>query len=428
MSRRATLHIDSLAALGDGVGHLDGRVVFVPGTAPGDTVEIELGDPTKCPARGRVTKRVESSPERVTPSCPHVEACGGCPWMHLSPKAQVEAKARLFEEALARIGGVSPDALTVNALIASPSPLGYRRRATLHLEGGRLGYRAAASHDLVEVSGCALLDPMLEASLPGLRAALEREGAPPRCTDIALACDERHVTAAFFVGAASDATVERVERIRRAARLDGAVVVPEGGRGQAIGDAVLSHPAPGAEGVVLHARADLFAQANAPANALLVGEALRLLGKAGPGDELLELYCGAGNFTFAAARLGWTVTAVEGSADAVELARRSARQARVQGVRFVQDDALKAAQALGREGRRFAALLLDPPRTGARGIAEVARLSQARRVVYVSCDPATLARDVKDLRAAGFEPREATPIDMFPQTFHLEGVVQLVRS
>jgi 23S rRNA (uracil1939-C5)-methyltransferase len=224
---------------------------------------------------------------------------------------------------------------------------------------------------------------------------------------------------------------DRVDRLCRAAGLDGAVVVVvDGARGQPQGDALLSVPAPGADGVVLHHRADLFAQANAAGNVLLVAEAMRALGPAGAsaGGRLLELYAGNGNFTFAAVRQGWVATTVESSLDPVELARRSAREAQVTGVRFIQGDAPRVAEAVAREGQAFDALLLDPPRAGARGIGAVAARSGARRVVYVSCDPATLARDVGELRAAGFLPTEATPVDMFPQTFHLEAVVVLVRE
>ncbi|MBI5544571.1 MAG: class I SAM-dependent RNA methyltransferase [Deltaproteobacteria bacterium] len=424
----AVLNIERLAAGGDGVARLGERVVFVGATVPGDRVEVELVEETERSARGRVLRLLESSPDRVAPGCDHVEACGGCTWLHVSERAQHQAKEQLFAEALARIGGSARQALQVNPLIASPKPLRYRQRATLHLSGGRLGYRAQRSHTLVEVHACPQLDERLEAAVGKLREALATEGAPPKCTDVALACDARRVTAAFHVAASGRAVAERVERLMRRSGLEGAVIVPEGGRGEPLGKPLLSFAAPLAPGVTLHGRADLFAQANAGANELLVGEAMRMLGApAAPGSALLELYSGAGNFTFAAARKGFAVTAIESSTDAVELARRSAREAGISTARFVLGDALKCAEAQAREGRSFEALLLDPPRAGAKGIAQLAQRCGARRVVYVSCDPGTLARDLRDLHEAGFAPREATPVDMFPQTFHLEGVVVLER-
>ena len=421
-----TLHIEALCSGGDALAHLaDGRVVFVAGGVPGDLVEAELCEDKERSARARIVRVVTASPDRVEPACKHAGECGGCSWLHVSAQAQAWAKQETLREALGRIGGVELGGAVLRPIIWSPQALHYRRRATLHLSGGRMGYRAASSHALVEVEGCPQLDVRLERAIPGLREALEAEGAPPKCTDIALACDERHVTAAFAVAAAGKATLEKVRKLMARARLDGAVLAVEGQRGQPLGEALLSWPAPHAEGVRSHGRADLFAQANPAANLLLVGEALRMLGE---GESLLELYSGAGNFSFAAARRFNSSTCIEFSPDAVELARRSAREAKVEGVRFIQGDALACAEALATEGRRFETLLLDPARAGAKGIARVAEKLVARRVVYVSCDPATLSRDVRDLHSVGYRLVEATPVDMFPQTFHLETVARLERA
>lgn len=415
------LHIEALGAGGDAIARLDGRAVFVPGGVPGDVVEAELVQDEGRSARARVARVLEPSPDRVEAGCAHAATCGGCPWMHLSLAAQERAKEDILRSALARVGGVEP---VVRPIVRSPRALRYRQRATLHVAGKRLGYRAAGSHDLVEVGACPQLDERLEAGLLRLRAAMGRDGAPPKCSDVGLACDERKQTAAFFVAEQGKTSLERAQRLLEGAGLDAGVLVPEGRRGTPLGDPVLSFPAPHAPGVTLHGRADLFSQANAAANALLVGEALRLLGPAGP---LLELYSGAGNFTFAAARAGFQVTAIESEPDSLELARRSAREAGLDRVRFLQGDALKAADGLARERRGFETLLLDPPRAGARGVAPVAQRIGARRIVYVSCDPASLARDVRDLVAASYELVEATPVDMFPQTFHLETVALLTR-
>ncbi|HEY3445020.1 MAG TPA: class I SAM-dependent RNA methyltransferase [Myxococcales bacterium] len=421
-----TLHIDGLSSGSDGVARLDGRVVFVAGGVPGDVVEAELVEEKERSARARIVRVVTPSPDRVEPGCAHASDCGGCSWLHVSAQGQAKAKQAILRDALGRIGGVELGEASLNPLIRSPLALRYRRRATLHLSGGRIGYRAASSHVLVEIEGCPQLAPRLEQAIPRLREALKAEGAPPKCTDIALACDERRITAAFEVAAAGKSTLEKVRRLMARARLDGAVLAVEGQRGQPLGDALLSWPAPLAEGVTAYGRADLFAQANPEANLLLVGEALRMLGEGG--ESLLELYSGAGNFSFAAARRFKAATCIESSPDAVELARRSAREAKVENVRFIQGDALACAESLAKEGRRFETLLLDPPRAGAKGIGKVAERSGVRRVVYVSCDPATLSRDVKELQESGYRLIEATPVDMFPQTFHLETVARLDRG
>ncbi len=155
-------------------------------------------------------------------------------------------------------------------------------------------------------------------------------------------------------------------------------------------------------------------------------EGLKL--KEGAPARLLELYSGAGNFTFAAARRGAQVTAVESSSEALDFARRSAREAAVQSARFILGEALGVASGLSREGQRYDALLLDPPRAGAKGLGRTAAALGVQRVVYVSCDPATLARDARDLCACGFRCVWGAPVDMFPQTCHVEGVLVLERA
>lgn len=427
-----TLTVESLAAGGDGIGRLSGRVVFVEGVAPGDVVEVELFEERERSARARVVRRLSDSRERVNPGCPHASTCGGCHWLHVSPGAQARAKEQLFWDALERIGGIPASALEARPLVPSPSELRYRRRARLHLGSGRLGYRARSSHALVEPTECRLLEPRLEAALLRLQEALAREGAVPRCTDISIACDAARVTAAFHVDQVLPAGLARAERVVQVAGLDGAVVAPpspEGGPARAIGNPLLSEEAPFAAPARIDGRADLFAQANRGANERLVALALEGLKlKEGAPARLLELYSGAGNFTFAAARRGAQVTAVESSSEALDFARRSAREAAVQSARFILGEALGVASGLSREGQRYDALLLNPPRAGAKGLGRTAAALGVQRVVYVSCDPATLARDARDLCACGFRCVWGAPVDMFPQTCHVEGVLVLERA
>ncbi len=418
------LKIEELAWGGDAVARHEGRPVFVKGALPGDLIEVELAQDRRGSVRGQLVRLVEPSPARVQPGCPHFGACGGCQWLSLDRPEQARWKQTLLREALVRIGGVDPEFTRIHPLIASPQALRYRQRARLHLAKGALGFSEEGSHQLVDVQECRLLEPALEKALLALKAALALEGAVPRCVDIALACDDKKVSAAFFLSAFQKSALERVERLVKAVGLAGAVVVVEGAPPKLLGDPVLTFEAAGAPGVALHGRPDLFAQVNRQTNALLVGELLRVLGKP---SRVLELFAGAGNLTFAMAARGAAVTAIEIAGDSLELARRSAREAKVAGVRFIAGDSLKVARGLAQEGARFDALVLDPPRTGAKGIAEVAAALGVPRIVYISCDPATLARDLKELAGKGFRALAATPVDLFPQTFHVEGVVLLER-
>jgi 23S rRNA (uracil1939-C5)-methyltransferase len=175
-------------------------------------------------------------------------------------------------------------------------------------------------------------------------------------------------------------------------------------------------------------RPDVFAQVNAASNALLVAAAMERLRPAG-GLRVLELYCGSGNFTLPAMAAGAQVVAVESAGPALGLLRDAAEKRGLRGqLRIMEGDALKLSQALAGEGQRFEACLLDPPRAGASGLGPSLRALGVERVVYVSCDPATLARDVGELRGAGFKAVWAQPFDLFPQTPHVEGLVLLEKS
>jgi 23S rRNA (uracil1939-C5)-methyltransferase len=192
-----------------------------------------------------------------------------------------------------------------------------------------------------------------------------------------------------------------------------------------LGDPVLQHErVPGdPTGGMARSRPDVFQQANRPANARLVRDTLDLLRP--DGLDVLELFCGAGNFTGPLAGRAASVSAVEGQGPALELARADLGG---KNVRFFAGDALALAAALAREGRRFGALLLDPPRDGMKGLGSLLRDLAVPRAVYVSCDPATLARDVKGALSAGYRIGAVQPVDMFPQTHHVEAVVLLEQA
>ena len=277
---------------------------------------------------------------------------------------------------------------------------------------------------------CPLLDAKLNAALGQLQAFLG-DSAPgtrklPRgCTDIALACDGEHVSAAFFLDRLSAEGAVRLEAIARRAALKGALALVDGRVVRTFGKPVLSQRAPCSTGARLRGRPDLFAQAHGRANALLVAQVLACLDGA---ESVLELYGGSGNFTLALAERVKKIVSLELCAPALELARKSAREANLQSIRFIAGDAIQQAHALARTSERFDALLLDPPRGGAPGIAEVARALGVGRVVYVSCNMATLARDAQKLAAAGYRPTFVRPFDLFPQTVHLEGVMAFERT
>lgn len=440
------LRIEGIAHGGDGVGTLpDGRKVFVPLTAPGDLVSIEGLELKGQHARARLAEVLEAGQERVAFGCPHAERCGGCQLQQISMGAQGEAKERAFYEALARIGGTPRDAVgDARAIVSSPSPFRYRIRARLHVRDGKLGYLRRGSHELEAVKECHLLVPELERLALAVGEALSRKPIPGlRDVELCIGADGQGAIALHPDPKAAPSWADKAPKIFDGiAGLRGIVALPppakpaagrraappgSGGPARKIfGDPVVARQAPLAPGVRLLGRPDAFAQANAEGNEALVRAAVEGL-RVESGDEILELYCGAGNFTFALAGRAARVTAVEEAGISLELARRAAAEAKVGNVRFIAGDAGKVAEDFAREGRKFDLVLLDPPRAGARGLAESLALLAPRRIAYVSCDPATLARDVGALRALGYEALSAVPVDMFPQTYHVEGVVILER-
>ena len=431
------IDIEDLAPGGEGVGRSDGRPVFVPFTAPGDRVEVDLpaGDG---PAHASPGRLLHAGPERVEAPCPHFgpgegdRSCGGCEWLHLRYERQLREKERSVATALRRIARLEPGTWPALPILASPSATRYRSRAKFHpAPGGRLAFFRRRSHQPVPLRECHLLVPGLDALRESLGPALAESRLRP--DEVALEwSDHEGRGAALLRGVESSAgNRKRCEELLRAVPALGGVLLEgrETGRGApppaAVGDPVLRQeriPGDPAAGLQ-RSRPDVFQQANRAANALLVREALALLRP--EGEEILELFCGAGNFTGPLSARAASVAAIEGQGPALELARADLAGGKV---RFFSGEALALAAALGREGRRFGAVLLDPPRDGMKGVGPLLRDLGAPRAVYVSCDPATFARDVRGALSAGYRLAAVRPVDMFPQTHHVEVVALLERA
>ncbi|MHB1846041.1 MAG: 23S rRNA (uracil(1939)-C(5))-methyltransferase RlmD [Deltaproteobacteria bacterium] len=416
------LQIVSLAHGGDGVGRLDGAAVFVPGTAPGDLAEIELLRGKSRPARGRLLRLLGPGPGRVQPSCPLASECGGCQWQHVSAEAQLAAKAQNLEEALRRIGRLAPASVPAARAIASPSDRRYRRRTRLAVSSDRrVGFLARGSHRIVPVDRCELMTEPLEAAVAALAQALRNIDIPG--LEQLEVCEAGGEAAAELVLSERATLGRALERAAQLLALCGAatpklvgLVITKGRTKQILGRPVLSD-----EGLLL--RPDVFAQANRAGNRLLVVEAIAALALA-PTDRVLELHAGSGNFTFPLARASAHVLAVEEEGEALALARRTVPPELAGRLEWRAGRAEVVVPGLRGP---FDRALLDPPRAGARELMPLLAALGVPRIVYVSCDPATLARDVGELSRLGYRVASAVVIDMFPQTFHAEAVVALER-
>ncbi len=421
---RTELTIDRLSKLGEGVSTHEGRTVFVEGALPGERVVAEIVPDGKI-LRGDLIEILTPSADRREPRCVLAGTCGGCDWLHADERLQREAKLEIVLSALEHLGGIARGELLVHETVVSPKSWGYRRRAVLHTADGALGFFGRKSHARVPVAVCpALSDPL--AKLPG-ELAVHLAPMLKDVISVNLLAEEERVSFAVYVkGEVRERHVAACELAIRGCSLRGAVIVPEKGPLKLLGKPALRSMSPLYPEVPLYLRPDGFVQANADGNAALVAAAMQALA-AEPNDRVLELFCGNGNLTFAAAGLAAEVLAVESSGLALELAQRGAQEGHLDNVRFVQGDADKVCQGLIREGRRFERLLLDPPRAGAAQVAQWARGLGVRQVAYVSCDPGSLARDASELKAAGYRPSSVQVVDMFPQTRHVEAVMAFER-
>lgn len=418
------LSILRLSQLGEGVAEHEGRSIFVPGALPGDEILAEIREDGRV-LRGELLELQRPGPARRASPCGQSPCCGGFEWLELEEVAQREAKREIVLGALEHLGRIPRESLEVQPLLVGRA-MGYRRRAVLHFTRDGLGLFERKSHQRVTVRACPMLtDPLAE--LPGKLSPwlkpLAKDGEA-----VHLLAEGPHVAIAVFLGGQVAARhVEAVEAAVSRLKLRGAVLVPKEGSPRLIGKPALKAISPLVPEVPLYVRPDAFAQANAELNVGLVSAALTQLAPTGQ-DRVLELYSGNGNFTFPVAGIAREVVAVEGAPVSMELARRSAREAAVENVRWIQDDAARSVKRLLGEGARFDLLLVDPPRTGAPGLGRWARELGVRRVVYVACDPTSLARDGGELVREGFKPTVLQIADMFPQTRHVESVLSFERG
>ncbi len=425
------VEIRELAGGGDGVAfvHAGGerRAVFVRGAAPGDLVTVEVDLKTR-PARGRLLSITRPGPGRVAPACPDTDRCGGCPWMHLSIEAQTAAVE-------ARIRAHLPESWRHVPLTVTPPPraLGYRTRARVHVVARRrgrleIGFFAPGSHDPVDVERCRVLDPTLDQARLSLPSLLE-EAVGRGEAQLALGAAGKPVLDLRWEGTLAPSTFARIEQGVIGGRWAG-VRVHEG---DASRPAVIGEPSPwttGADGFAIRLAPGGFAQASEHAGAVigerLVAAARTALAKPASDDEVslgtvLELYAGAGNFTVLLARGAARLTAVETDPEACAAARENLASRGLPG---------KVVQGLAEQHavkRPTDLVVLDPPRTGARAVAEKLVLARPRAIAYVSCDVATLARDLAIL-APRYTPVSMSAFAIFPHTPHIEVLAVLRRA
>ena len=416
------LHIDSLDAEGRGVArNAEGKVTFVEGALPGEDVDLELLRKKASFEVGRVTSIVKSASSRQLPRCPHFGLCGGCSLQHADARTQMAAKQRWLEENLARIGKVTPETLLP---IVYGEEWGYRRRARLGArrvpkKGGVLvGFREKRSSYIADMRECHVLPGEISALITPLKALVGSLSVHSRLPQIEVAVGDD--TAVLVIRHLDPLTEEDKVLLRAFADRHRVHLwlQPKGPE-----SAQPFHPAASELyyelpefGVRLAFRPTDFTQVNHGVNRILVSRAVRLLDPR-PGEPVADLFCGLGNFSLPLARRGAEVTGYEGSA---ELVARAQANAALNGLK-VRFEVMNLFEP--RLEGQFDKLLIDPPREGAIEIVKALPEQWPQRIVYVSCDPATLARDAGVLaHAKGFRLVAAGVVNMFPHTAHVESI------
>ncbi len=438
-NRVFTADIESYSSEGLGVCRLDGRAVFVPRALTGERWELKLTKVTASAAYARPERPLRLSPERVQPACPHFGRCGGCDTLHMSYAGELRFKLDKLNAALARIGRQS---LRAEEILGSEAAFGYRNKAVFAVaeQNGApaFGFYRERSHELIPVRRCllqselscraaaAVTDFMAKNGLPAYDEASGR-GLVRRVFCRQAVSGPGAVVCVVAAGGFGSKTAALTEALRAACpELTGIVLNVNKSRGNTVlaGDFYTLWGESTIQDFLLGLRFEIapqsFFQINPPQAERLYRRALDYAA-CGPGSLALDLYCGAGTISLCLARQAGRVIGAEIVPQAVENARKNAAANGIDNAEFLCADAGQAAAELARRGLRPEVIVVDPPRKGMDAAAVAACAAMApERLVYVSCDPATLARDILRFNALGYELRAATALDMFPRTAHVE--------
>lgn len=440
----AEVRISNLSWGGAGIGRIEGKVIFVPRTLPGEVVQVELLHSKKNYDQGKLIRILEPSPDRIEPACSFYQECGGCQLQHLAMDKQVQEKERLFKQALDQALNTK-ETLVYPALI-SPSIYGYRHR--LHLKtvwkNNRftLGFFRPKSHDLVPIDHCLLANQevnevlgILQEKIPDLKPAqwtpeIELQGFDrPRRRGIVFSSpkklsrsQQKRITEGLF----SDLKLNYL-------------LFHDSSHFSLVGENLLTLEKDSLEftfpaldtglgqDIRLTCYPLVFTQANQGLNKRLIAQLLsrNLFDEQ---DIILDLYCGLGNFTLPVSLKVKKIIGLEGFPLAVANARLNRKINQIFNCTFIQARVEKGIQRSNLRNLPISMVILDPPRTGAREIIPFLEVWNLKGILYISCDPMTLVRDLAHLKERGWKVMWSQPVDFFPQTFHLESVTFLKKD
>ncbi len=414
-----------MAFKGYGVARADRKVLFVPYSVTGDEAWVEVVEERKDYSIGKIKTLIKPSPWRTSAPCPYFGVCGGCQWQHIDNSIHGDLKKAILTDILRRIGGQKE--IPPIRVIPSPKSYGYRIRVQLKTEQNALGYFKERSHQIVDIESCPIAHPLVNQLISLLRE--HRPSLSPfEEVEINVSAGEGKGVLVFHSLAFSEKMKHFARGLLQGLSILKGVAIRGKSRFASFGDPFLTFPVSPdpsrvKKGLSLRTSQGSFSQVNPEQNQALVRTVLEL-GNANAGESVLDLYAGVGNFTLPLALAAREVLGVEENAKAVEDALLNIEKNEVPRCRIVQGRVEEVLRNWNEQ--RPDLVVLDPPRTGAKEVAGRIAGLKPKRIVYVSCDPTTLSRDLRLLSEKGYSLKEASLIDMFPQTYHMEVVALLV--
>ena len=425
--KKQRLHIERLANDGRGIAFVDGRTWFVAGALADEDVEARVLSARGQVVEARAERIFTSSAQRRVAPCAHAGQCGGCTLQHLPHSEQLALKQRTLAEQLLRVAATAPEEWAPP--LVGPE-FGYRRRARIAVRWDvkskqlAVGFRAAASQDIVAIADCPVLVQPLQTLLSALPEVLRGLRKPQALGHVEIFSGTAMALLVRHTAPLGDEDVARLQHFCQAQNAQ-LWLQGEGDPQPQQADAELGYRLE-SWNLQLAYRPGDFVQVNGPVNEAMIAQALAWLAPQA-GERVLDLFCGLGNFALPLAQRVAEVVAVEGVATMVARAQQNARSNGLENLHFYQADLSNPLDGAWMQ-KGFSAVLLDPPRDGAFAVVKQIAALGAERVLYVSCNPATLARDTAELLKQGYRLKRAGILDMFPQTAHVEAMALFERG
>lgn len=415
--------VDGISHQGEGVARINGKAVFIPNALPGEELEIEIMEERSRYSRGRITRIYESSPERTAARCPHYYDCGGCAYQHVEYTRELELKRQVVQDNLRRIGHID---IEVKPVLGMQSPWRYRNKVSWHIANDsdypHLAYYRGSSHDWVTINDCQIISHRMQEASNYLNQILPEIKFKPGATAIVRqsAADDSLMLILYGLQAApARSSLDKLSKIF-------ASIYFSHGNDKALTHASGSKYLEGRLGdVKCRISPESFFQVNQQQADRMI-EIVKKLAELSGSQTVLDAYCGTGTIALNLASQAAAITGIESNKSAIEDAKFNAHRNNIHNADFINGNCEKVLPSLNKP---FDLVILDPPRSGCqKQVIDAIITSNPTKIIYVSCNPSTLARDLQLFAAKGYTVNEVQPVDMFPRTPHIETVVLIERK